>query len=651
MYRLATWVALSAALLLGPPGAPLLAGAGALGAPVHYSIGEPTDDEQHMLELINRARYNAIEEALRFMTTTDPDVLAAYVAYHVDLNVMTNQFSWLGSSVPPLAMNAKLIASARLHSQDMLLNRFQGHNSSTNPPPPDQPGDSPLDRVLRQSYPATYWGENAYAYGQSIFHAHAAFAVDWGSGSNTVGGMQSPPGHRNTIYRYGFYGYSEIGVGIVTGSVSNFGPYFVTEDFGSVSNPSAFITGVAHYDLNGNAFYDPGEGLGGLTVAVLGLPTAGVTAVSGGYAVPVPSNGAYTVTVSGPGMAAVTNTVTVSAGRNQRFDFRPAYVAPAIVGPPAAFPNATNSYAVTPLAGATNHDARALLLLTNAWSEGAETGTNTVILNTDQSYSPFATSAKVSGAYSFHLAHTARTDQIVTLARLIYVQTTNASLLFWSRLGAATTNQIAKVQISPDDGVNWTAAYTQCGAGGGVWGETNFFLRTLPLSAFANRMIRIRFVYEIRPGSYYSSASHGYGWYIDDISAPGTREANVVACTSLGSATGFDWVPPVKGDYVLQVRGTYDRRIFAFSPPLFVPVTDLRLAINGFDQLAGDQRLLRVRATSGTPATLGLESAASLAEGFSPVSASSSGPTNGEYWLLYTAPTNTAARFYRVWGR
>src|SRR5262249_12390631 len=43
-----------------------------------YSIGDPTDEEQQILEFINRARANPPAEGMRLDTTTDPDVSFAY---------------------------------------------------------------------------------------------------------------------------------------------------------------------------------------------------------------------------------------------------------------------------------------------------------------------------------------------------------------------------------------------------------------------------------------------------------------------------------------------------------------------------------------------------------------------------------------------
>src|SRR4051812_43605642 len=59
-------------------------------APTQYSIGNPTDEEQLYLELINRARKDPNAEALRLIALNDPAVQQALQL--VDLNLLKAQF-------------------------------------------------------------------------------------------------------------------------------------------------------------------------------------------------------------------------------------------------------------------------------------------------------------------------------------------------------------------------------------------------------------------------------------------------------------------------------------------------------------------------------------------------------------------------------
>jgi hypothetical protein len=277
-----------------------------------YSIGDPTNEEQYYLELINRARANPTAEGLRLATTTDSNVLSAYSSFGVNLVLMQSQFALLPPA-PPLSMNATLTTAARAHSQNMLQNNYQGHSG---------PDGSLTTRLQNYTAGANGWsiGENVYAYSKSVWYGHAGFEVDWG-GSAASGGMQSPPGHRQNIHSTTF---REVGVGVVLGSnggSGGVGPQLVTQDFGMVGGLPPFVTGVVYRDLNGNGFYEPGEGVGGVTVTVSNTNSYAVTASSGGYSVPVAGSGNYTVIFSGGSVPTNQQSVSVSNGQNVKSDY------------------------------------------------------------------------------------------------------------------------------------------------------------------------------------------------------------------------------------------------------------------------------------------------------------------------------------------
>jgi hypothetical protein len=277
-----------------------------------YSIGDPTNEEQYYLELINRARANPTAEGIRLATTTDSNVLAAYSSFGVNLILMQSQFALIPPT-PPLSMNATLSAAARSHSQNMLQNNYQGHSG---------PDGSLTTRLQAYTAGANGWsiGENVYAYAKSVWYGHVGFEVDWG-GTPLTGGMQSPPGHRQNIHSTTF---REVGVGVVLGSnggSGGVGPQLVTQDFGEVGGLQPFVTGVVYRDLNNNGFYDPGEGVSGVTVTVSNANSYAVTASAGGYSVPVPASGNYTVTFSGGSVPTTQKSVSVINGENVKSDY------------------------------------------------------------------------------------------------------------------------------------------------------------------------------------------------------------------------------------------------------------------------------------------------------------------------------------------
>lgn len=556
------------ALPQAPPEAPPIRAwaerAGSSRASVHssgsvlYSIGDPTDEEQLHLEYLNRSRAAPAAEGTRLGETTDARVLAAYDYFGVDVALMESQFAAI-PAVPPLAMNALLTAAARAHSLDMYRNNFQSHTGSN--------GSSTGERIAAQGYDLTVYGENVFAYAESVFQGYAGFNVDWGPGT---GGMQTPPGHRLNIHSANF---REIGVGVVLGTNGSVGPQLVTQDFATRRSATPLLTGVAYYDLNGNLFYDPGEGIGGVRVAVAGNPYYAITAASGGYAVPVPGDGSYTMTFSGSGFAATQRSVTVSGGENVKVDFTPAYVPPAVSGPVIASIQHGSIYSISTVAGATQYDWEQRHLRLLAGPEGGENGLTDFVASTTSGYGVLVTSPRASGSYGFHLAHpTPPCDQTLEYRRVL-VPGSNGTVRFQSRLGTATTDQAATVQVSVDGGATWEEVYRQAGAG--QPGETGFQLRTVSLAAFAGNPVQLRFNYAFVSGNYYPGTGSSTGWFFDDIQFAGVEELLQTQVSTVPSGNTFVFAPTVLGAYELRARAKLVRPTLDWGPTFRLAVADL----------------------------------------------------------------------------
>jgi len=271
-----------------------------------YSHGDPTPEEQLVLEYINRARANPPAEGERLASTTDPDVVQSYQYFNIDKNKVRSDFQAYPAR-PPLAFHPQLIQAARNHSRDMQQNDFQGHTGSD--------GSSLQQRLQRVGYGGTTIGENVFAYARSMWHAHCGFNVDWGPDN------QQTLGHRRNIMNFdGTFIYNEIGVGVVADNnpATQVGPFIITQDFARSSQ--VYILGVVYRDRNGNGFYDVGEGLAGVTITPSRGNYYAVTSTSGGYAIPVTGlTGAITLTAEGNGIVA-SKTVTLS-GVNVKVDF------------------------------------------------------------------------------------------------------------------------------------------------------------------------------------------------------------------------------------------------------------------------------------------------------------------------------------------
>jgi hypothetical protein len=507
-------------------------------------------------------RANPTAEGQRLATTTDPDVLSAYSFFSVDLALMQSEFS-TNPAVPPLAMNANLIAAARWHSGDMYTNVYQGHNQTNG-----STVLSPGDRITANGYTWTSYGENVYAYAASVFQGHAGFAVDWGN--NPPSGMQPGRGHRQNMLTAGF---REVGMGVVDGvngigSPLPVGPQLITQDFATQPANTPFITGVVYYDFNGNGFYDVGEGIGGVTVNTLGSKFYALTANSGGYAIPVTSNGNYTLTFTGSGLS---NQIvaTISSSKNVKVDYMPVYTPPSITGPNPAGLNQSNGYTFSLVGGATSYDWQQTALSPYTAVEGAENGLNNVTVISSGTYSVITSDLKASGSFAFHLAQPDHTDQFLTLKPILR-PSSNSALTFAKLLGLATATQVAKAQVSNDGGATWQDIWTQAGTGGS--GDSAFSTVSASLSAYAGQNIQTRFAYLFQGGSYFPQTNSGAGLYLDNIAVSNASQLLNPITTGIPSGNSFAFFPTNMGSYVLQVRARVNNRILNWGPALVVAV-------------------------------------------------------------------------------
>lgn len=496
-----------------------------------YDFGNPTSEEQLYIELINRARANPSAEGARLAATTDPGVRSAFNYFGVNLALMQSEFNAIPAR-PPLAPNTSLTTSARSHSAWMLATATQSHNETN-------PSNTPFSRMNAAGYNFSTAGENIYAYADNSWFGHAGFQVDWGSGS---GGMQSGRGHRASIHNSSF---REIGIGVQLGSNGGVGPQLVTQDFGARSSNSSFGTGVAYYDLNGNDFYDVGEGISGLTVHVSGASHYCITAAGGGWAIPVPSSAATrTVTFSGPGISHTVNLV-IPASNNGKADLKLNYVSPTITSPTNAFSGIAHSLDFTEVSGATEYKWDRWNL-TPASPENCES-TAGITGFTTGNYYVRNTSIKQQGTSSFHLENSIGSSQAIELNGLYFGNET-PSISFQSGIRYATTSETFKVQVKEEGGTAWQSVFNQYGTNGP--GETTFHLRTAGLSTMTGKAFRVRFLLN-HTGSYYPISGNNVGWFIDAISFSNVSELSNPTSQLLGSNNGS--FTPISTNYLMSV--------------------------------------------------------------------------------------------------
>jgi hypothetical protein len=277
----------------------------------------------------------------------------------------------------------------------------------------------------------------------------------------------------------------------------------------------------------------------------------------------------YTVTL---------NNVLIS-GKPQSFTydvivFDPAVSSPGsiettLTGSATPFVKLPNPYQVTPTTGATGAQVRVSRRAPLTLTEGAESASNSMQAVVSD-YPVRSSTVKASGSFSFHLAHPEPpVNQSLTVTHPV-LPGSSARLTFKSRLGWATPDQSALVQLSLDEGATWKNIYAQPGSNGR--GETTFSPKSVDLSSAAGRSVTVRFVYQFaESGQYYPQTTDGVGWYIDDIAFTQTESLTNPSLTTIPASTPYSFTPNQLENYALEARSQiYDQFFLAWGPSLLV---------------------------------------------------------------------------------
>lgn len=257
----------------------------------------PTAIEQFELQIVNRMRANPVAEVQRL--AADPDWEGT-----PDLNEGVAPGTFGPEARQPLAWNPNLGDAARKHSQFMLDNNVFDHVVTIN-----GVRTGPTERVVAAGYvlgPGRGAGENlartiTRGDEETALNLHSLLFIDSG-----ITGR----GHRVALLNGGS---NEVGFGIAAGTFDNLPFSMLTQNYANAGNGS-FLLGVAIQDLNSDKFYQPGEGLGGVTITATRTSDNQVftttTWDAGGYSLKL-DPGTYNVTATGgnigtPGPQAVT---------------------------------------------------------------------------------------------------------------------------------------------------------------------------------------------------------------------------------------------------------------------------------------------------------------------------------------------------------
>lgn len=198
----------------------------------------------------------------------------------------------------PLAFDNDLSEAAEGHDQWMLATDVFSHTGSG--------GSSPTTRMKAAGYILS----GSWATGENIAWATTRAPTGYVDEVKLLHtNLMNSSGHRANILNPNF---REVGLGIEVGDYKGRSSAFVTEDFGKTGS-DLFLTGVAFDDKDGDHFYDPGEGLGAITVTAknaAGQSFKTTTSAAGGYDLAL-KPGTYTVTFSGANIDTSTQTATI----------------------------------------------------------------------------------------------------------------------------------------------------------------------------------------------------------------------------------------------------------------------------------------------------------------------------------------------------
>jgi hypothetical protein len=283
---------------------------------------DPTAEEQYLLELINRTRWNPDAEVFRLSTETWGDTGSPATP---DLNEGINNTFLFDDTRQPLAFNRNIIQAARDYSNTLLNNNAFEHEFG---------GTNPRSRMEAAGYvftPSFSLAENLAFTGSTGPHPINQGRADQHHEALFIDGDVGGRGHRRNIL---ITGVKEIGIGMA--AKPNYDPpppggqqynaVISTYNFAFSSAPPSnrpFFTGVVYSDaVSNDNFYNVGEGLAGVTVTAIGAPINYTTTTldSGGYSLPVPA-GTYAVTFSGGPLATPITYSNVTIGTtNKKLD-------------------------------------------------------------------------------------------------------------------------------------------------------------------------------------------------------------------------------------------------------------------------------------------------------------------------------------------
>ncbi len=278
-------------------------------------------------------------------------------------------------------------------------------------------------------------------------------------------------------------------------------------------------------------------------------PEDGGVLLAGGAARPA-TDTPYDVTVSNVLVGGVAQAFSYRVTVIDPEDVAPGEPIPHVSGPATVSTGQPGGFQYVLDAGLAGYQLRVLQTSPYNAVEGGEGGSGNVVDGTDAAYDLITTGNAGTGVYAFHLAHPGAGVEYFELTP-DFVLRAGSRLQFSSRLGWATSDQVAKVQISTNNGESWADVYSLAGIGGVT--ESGYHAHDLDLGAWVDRSVRIRFAYIFESGSFYPQTDANVGWSVDNIALLNADQVTQSSTTDLDDSGSFDFSPALAGAYGLQV--------------------------------------------------------------------------------------------------
>jgi uncharacterized protein YkwD len=239
--------------------------------------------------------------------------------------------------------------------------------------------------------------------------------------------------------------------------------------------------------------------------------------------------------------------------------FDPAVADPArtpltVTGPTQPPLNQVSAYRVNEIPNATGYQWRTSKLTPYALSDGAEAG----IGNFDAlvgGYDPVSNNLAATGTSAFRLTTgqaggvAGSGPQTLTLKPLL-VPNANTQLTFKTRANQLA-NVASVVEVSPDDGANWTVVYTEQAITDNAWND-----RGVPLGAWAGQHVRLRLRVQ-NAGTGATNCCFSEGWYVDDITLRDLQAADAPVVAMVSAAPSLDFTPTEAAEFDIDVRAQF----------------------------------------------------------------------------------------------